>query len=114
MWTLREGGEGQVIAPDERLAWPAMFGLGAQHVLAMFGSTAIVPVLIGFPVSTTLLFSGIGTLLFVLITRNRVPSYTGSSFAFIAPVLGREGRRRHARRRSAASSSPASRSRWSA
>ena len=86
MWTLREGGEGQVVAPDERLAWPAMFGLGAQHVLAMFGSTAIVPVLIGFPVSTTLLFSGIGTLLFVLITRNRVPSYTGSSFAFIAPV----------------------------
>jgi uracil-xanthine permease len=73
--------------PDERLAWPAMFGLGAQHVLAMFGSTAIVPVLIGFPVSTTLLFSGLGTLLFVLITRNRVPSYTGSSFAFIAPVL---------------------------
>ncbi len=88
MWTLRQGGEGHVVvAPDERLAWPAMFGLGAQHVLAMFGSTAIVPVLIGFPVSTTLLFSGIGTLLFVLITGNRVPSYTGSSFAFIAPVL---------------------------
>jgi uracil-xanthine permease len=87
MWTLREGGEGHVIAPDERLALPAMLGLGGQHVLAMFGSTAIVPVLIGFPVSTTLLFSGIGTLLFVAITRNRVPSYTGSSFAFIAPVL---------------------------
>jgi uracil-xanthine permease len=85
MWTLKR--EGQVIAPDERLPWPAMFGLGAQHVLAMFGSTAIVPVLIDFPVSTTLLFSGIGTLLFVLITRNRVPSYTGSSFAFIAPVI---------------------------
>lgn len=87
MWTLRPTGEGQVIAPDERLAWPAMFGLGAQHVLAMFGATAVVPVLTGFPVSTTLLFSGIGTLLFVLITGNRVPSYTGSSFAFIAPVL---------------------------
>jgi len=87
MWTLRQAGEGQVIAPDERLAWPAMFGLGGQHVLAMFGSTAIVPVLVGFPVSTTLLFSGIGTLLFVAITRNRVPSYTGSSFAFIAPIL---------------------------
>jgi len=85
MWTLQR--EGQVVAPDERLAWPAMFGLGAQHVLAMFGSTAVVPVLTGFPVSTTLLFSGIGTLLFVLITGNRVPSWTGSSFAFIAPVL---------------------------
>jgi uracil-xanthine permease len=87
MWTLREGGEGHVIAPDERLATPAMLGLGAQHVLAMFGSTALVPVLTGFPVTTTLLFSGIGTLLFVVITRNKVPSYTGSSFAFIAPVL---------------------------
>jgi uracil-xanthine permease len=87
MWTLRQANQGQVVAPDERLAWPAMFGLGGQHVLAMFGSTAIVPVLIDFPVSTTLLFSGIGTLLFILITGNRVPSYTGSSFAFIAPVL---------------------------
>jgi xanthine/uracil permease len=84
MWTLRR--EGQVIAPDERLPLPAMFGIGAQHVLAMFGATALVPVLTGFPVSTTLLFAGIGTLLFVLITGNRVPSFTGSSFAFIAPV----------------------------
>jgi uracil-xanthine permease len=85
-WELKER-DGGVVAPDERLPWPAMFGLGAQHVLAMFGSTAIVPVLTGFPVSATLLFAGIGTLLFVLITGNRVPSYTGSSFAFIAPVL---------------------------
>jgi uracil-xanthine permease len=85
-WRLKER-DGGVVAPEERLAWPAMFGLGAQHVLAMFGSTAIVPVLTGFPVSTTLLFAGIGTLLFCVITRNRVPSYTGSSFAFIAPVL---------------------------
>src|SRR3954471_8226858 len=86
MWTLQRQ-EGRVVAPDERLALPAMLGLGAQHVLAMFGSTALVPVLTGFPVSTTLLFSGIGTLLFCLITANRVPSYTGSSFAFIAPVI---------------------------
>jgi uracil-xanthine permease len=85
-WQLRER-DGGVVAPDERLPWPAMFGLGAQHVLAMFGSTAIVPVLTGFPVSATLLWAGVGTLLFVLITGNRVPSYTGSSFAFIAPVL---------------------------
>jgi uracil-xanthine permease len=85
-WELKQR-DGGVVAPDERLPWPAMFGLGAQHVLAMFGSTAIVPVLTGFPVSATLLFAGIGTLLFVLITGNRVPSYTGSSFAFIAPVL---------------------------
>jgi uracil-xanthine permease len=90
LWKLHGDGAvrpGAVVAPDERLAMPAMLGLGAQHVLAMFGSTALVPVLTGFPVSTTLLFSGIGTLLFCLITRNRVPSYTGSSFAFIAPVI---------------------------
>jgi uracil-xanthine permease len=91
IWKLHGDGRavraGAVVRPDERLRTPAMLGLGAQHVLAMFGSTALVPILTGFPVSTTLLFSGIGTLLFCLITRNRVPSYTGSSFAFIAPVL---------------------------
>jgi uracil-xanthine permease len=91
MWKLhgdgRAVGDGAVVLPEERLRAPAMLGLGAQHILAMFGSTALVPVLTGFPVSTTLLFSGIGTLLFCLVTANRVPSYTGSSFAFIAPVI---------------------------
>jgi len=53
----------------------------------MFGATFLVPLLTGFPVSTTLLFSGIGTLLFLVITGNRLPSYLGSSFAFIAPIL---------------------------
>jgi uracil-xanthine permease len=90
-WKLHGDGSrvrpGEVVAPDERLSTPIMLGLGMQHVLAMFGSTALVPVLTGFPVSTTIFFSGIGTLLFVLMTRNRVPSYTGSSFAFIAPVV---------------------------
>jgi uracil-xanthine permease len=76
-----------VVRPDERLHVPNMVGLGGQHVLAMFGSTALVPVLTGFPVTTTIFFSGVGTLLFALVTRNRVPSYTGSSFAFIAPVI---------------------------
>ena len=52
----------------------------------MFGATFLVPILTGFPVSTTLLFSGLGTLLFLLITRNKLPSYLGSSFAFIAPI----------------------------
>lgn len=57
-----------------------------QHVLAMFGATVLVPILTGLPVSTTLLFSGIGTLLFLALTKNRVPSYLGSSFAFVAPL----------------------------
>jgi uracil-xanthine permease len=91
VWRLHGDGRtvapGQVVRPDERLRTPNMLGLGAQHVLAMFGSTALVPVLTGFPVTTTIFFSGIGTLLFNLVTRNRVPSYTGSSFAFIAPVI---------------------------
>jgi uracil-xanthine permease len=91
IWKLHGDGRsvrpGEVVRPDERLATPNMLGLGAQHVLAMFGATALVPVLTGFPVTTTIFFSGIGTLLFCLITQNKVPSYTGSSFAFIAPVL---------------------------
>ncbi|HEX5143388.1 MAG TPA: solute carrier family 23 protein [Mycobacterium sp.] len=76
-----------VVAPHERLSWPRTIGIGAQHVVAMFGATFLVPVLTGFPPATTLLFSGIGTLLFLVITGNRLPSYLGSSFAVIAPVL---------------------------
>ncbi len=91
VWKIHGDGRrvepGEVVKPNERLAMPYMLGLGSQHVLAMFGATALVPVLTGFPVSTTLFWSGVGTILFNLVTRNRVPSYTGSSFAFIAPVL---------------------------
>ena len=75
-----------VVAPGERLSWPRTLGLGAQHVVAMFGATFLVPVLTGFPPATTLLFSGVGTILFLLITGNRLPSYLGSSFSVIAPV----------------------------
>ncbi|WP_051575030.1 uracil-xanthine permease family protein [Mycobacterium sp. URHB0044] len=75
-----------VVAPDERLSWPRTIGIGAQHVVAMFGATFLVPVLTGFPPATTLLFSGIGTVLFLIITGNRLPSYLGSSFSVIAPV----------------------------
>jgi len=89
-WTLHGNGRtvepGAIVRPEERLAWPLTIGIGAQHVVAMFGATFLVPLLTGFPPSTTLLFSGLGTLLFLLITRNRVPSYLGSSFAFIAPI----------------------------
>ncbi|WP_055474740.1 uracil-xanthine permease family protein [Gordonia sp. HS-NH1] len=75
-----------VVAPEERLTWPRTVSIGLQHVVAMFGATFLVPVLTGFPPSTTLFFSGVGTILFLLITRNRLPSYLGSSFAIIAPV----------------------------
>ncbi len=89
-WTLHGDGkapaDGAVVAPDERLSWPRTVGIGMQHVIAMFGATLLVPTITGFPVSTTLLFSGIGTALFLIITRGRIPSYLGSSFAFIAPL----------------------------
>lgn len=75
-----------VVGPDERLSWPKTLGIGVQHVVAMFGSTFLVPVLTGFPPATTLLFSGVGTLLFLVITGNRLPSYLGSSFAVISPI----------------------------
>ncbi|MEX0429027.1 uracil-xanthine permease family protein [Nocardioides sp. DS6] len=89
-WDLHGDGrtirEGEIVAPWERLSWPRTIGFGAQHVVAMFGATFLVPLLTGFPPTTTLFFSGIGTLLFLLLTRNRLPSYLGSSFAFIAPI----------------------------
>ena len=95
LWSVHGDGrrvrDGEVVAPDERLSWPLTIGLGLQHVAAMFSATVLVPALTGFPVTTTLLFSGLGTLLFLLITRNRVPSYLGSSFAFIAPLLATRG-----------------------
>ncbi|MCD5418341.1 NCS2 family nucleobase:cation symporter [Rhodococcus pyridinivorans] len=94
-WTLHGDGRrinpGAVVAPHERLSWPRTIGIGMQHVIAMFGATLLVPTITGFPVTTTLLFSGIGTALFLIITRGRVPSYLGSSFAFIAPLSASAG-----------------------
>ena len=71
-WTRVEGRD--VIAPQERLSWLRTAGIGAQHVVAMFGATFLVPVLTGFPPATTLLFSGVGTILFLAMTGNRLPS----------------------------------------
>ncbi|MGO1173877.1 MAG: solute carrier family 23 protein, partial [Actinomycetaceae bacterium] len=90
LWKLHGDGKvvgaGDVVAPDERLSWPATIGIGAQHVVAMFGATFLVPLLTGFPPATTLFFSAVGTLMFLVITGGRLPSYLGSSFAFIAPI----------------------------
>lgn len=89
-WKLHGDGysiaPGEVVQPNERLAWPLTFGIGAQHVVAMFGATFLVPLLTGFDPATTLFFTGIGTILFLLITAGRLPSYLGSSFALIAPI----------------------------
>ncbi|MDJ0357650.1 solute carrier family 23 protein [Paenarthrobacter sp. PH39-S1] len=89
-WTVHGDGKnvrpGAVVSPDERLSWPRTIGIGLQHVVAMFGATFLVPILTHMPPATTLFFSGVGTILFLLITAGRVPSYLGSSFAFIAPI----------------------------
>ena len=89
-WNLHGNGksvkDGEVVKPDERLAWPLTIGVGIQHIAAMFGATFLVPIITGFPPSTTLFFSGVGTLIFLALTKNKVPSYLGSSFAFLAPI----------------------------
>jgi putative pyrimidine permease RutG len=79
--------QGGVIAPDERLPWPQTAAMGVQHVIAMFGATVLAPILMGFDPNIAILMSGVGTLLFFLITGGKVPSYLGSSFAFIGVVI---------------------------
>ena len=83
-WRLKTDG---VIAPDERLPAGQTVAVGLQHVVAMFGATVLAPILMGFDPNVAIFFSGIGTLIFFLITGGRVPSYLGSSFSFIAVVI---------------------------
>ena len=93
-WRLRSasvGGKAQVIAADERLAVPQTLAMGVQHVVAMFGATVLAPLLMGFDPNLAIFMSGIGTLLFFVLVGGRVPSYLGSSFAFIGLVIGVSG-----------------------
>jgi uracil-xanthine permease len=87
-WTVKTEG---TIAPDERLPWPQTVAMGLQHVVAMFGATVLAPLLMGFDPNVAILMSGIGTLIFFLVTGGRVPSYLGSSFAFIGVVIAATG-----------------------
>jgi len=77
--------------PEDRLPLTRLIPMGLQHVVAMFGATVLAPMLMGFNPQTALFFSGIGTLLFIAITGGKIPSYLGSSFAFIGPVLAVTG-----------------------
>jgi uracil-xanthine permease len=90
-WELRQPAEGLVVAPDERLPWPQTIVLGIQHVVAMFGGTVLVPLLMGFDPNVSVLMSGVGTLVFFAVTAGHVPSYLGSSFTFVAVVLSATG-----------------------
>src|SRR5664279_2695762 len=83
-WTVKREG---IIAPDERPPAVQSIALGVQHIFAMFGATVLAPVIMGFNPNTAIFFSGIGTLIFFIAVRGRVPSYLGSSFSFIAVVV---------------------------
>lgn len=87
-WKLKTEG---VIAPDERLPTGQTIALGLQHVVAMFGSTVLAPILMGFDPNLAVLMSGIGTLIFFALVGGHVPSYLGSSFAFIGVVIAATG-----------------------
>lgn len=82
---------GAVVAPDERLPWPQTAALGVQHVIAMFGATVLAPILMGFDPNVAILMSGVGTLIFFFVVGGQVPSYLGSSFAFIGVVIAASG-----------------------
>lgn len=90
-WREVRPSPGAVVAPDERLPWAQTAALGVQHVIAMFGATVLAPLLMGFDPSVAILMSGIGTLIFFAVVGGQVPSYLGSSFAFIGVVIAASG-----------------------
>jgi putative pyrimidine permease RutG len=81
----------RLVLPEQRLPLAQLLPMGMQHVVAMFGATVLAPILMGFNPQVAIFFSGIGTLIFIFITRFKIPSYLGSSFAFIGPVLAVTG-----------------------
>ncbi len=77
----------EVIGVDDRVSVGRAIPLGIQHMMSMFGSTVLVPTLTGLSPSVAIMCSGIGTICYLLVTRNKIPSYLGSSFAFISPII---------------------------
>src|SRR3954467_3338919 len=89
-WKLYGDGKtppvGEAVAPDERLSWPLTVGIGAQHVVAMFGATFVFPLIMGLDANLAIMMSGIATVLFLLIVQGKVPSYLGTSASFVGGV----------------------------
>ena len=79
--------EREIIGVDDRVSVGRAIPLGIQHMMSMFGSTVLVPVLTGLDPNIAIMCSGIGTICYLLVTGNKIPSYLGSSFAFISPIL---------------------------
>lgn len=90
-WKVKPPAEGVVVAPDERLPWGQTTVLGLQHVVAMFGASVLGPLLMGFDSNVAMLMNGVATLLFFAVVGGKVPSYLGSSFAFISVVIAATG-----------------------
>ncbi|MBM9468903.1 uracil-xanthine permease family protein [Nakamurella leprariae] len=74
---------GAVVRPEERLPWPKTIGIGAQHVVAMFGATFVFPLLMGLDANLAIMLSGVCTILFLLVVNGKIPSYLGSSASFV-------------------------------
>jgi uracil-xanthine permease len=85
-WDVVDPAPGEAVAPHQRLSWGKTAGLGAQHVVAMFGATFVFPIIMGLDPNLAILFSGICTVLFLLVCNNKVPSYLGTSASFVAGV----------------------------
>src|SRR3954463_13024067 len=89
-WKLYGDGKtpplGEAVAPDERLTWPRTIGIGAQHVVAMFGATFVFPLIMGLDPNLAIMMSGIATIVFLLIVQGKVPSYLGTSASFVGGV----------------------------
>lgn len=77
----------EVIGVSDRVSVGRAIPLGIQHMMSMFGSTVLVPMLTGLHPSAAIMCSGIGTICYLLVTKNKIPSYLGSSFAFISPII---------------------------
>src|ERR671928_1500659 len=90
-WKLYGDGKtpplGEAVAPDERLSWPRTIGIGAQHVVAMFGATFVFPLIMGLDANLAIMMSGIATIIFLLIVNGKVPSYLGTSASFVGGVI---------------------------
>lgn len=82
-WEVVDPRPGEAVAPHQRLAWGKTVGLGAQHVVAMFGATFVFPIVMGLNANLAIMMSGIATICFLLIVGGKVPSYLGTSASFV-------------------------------
>jgi uracil-xanthine permease len=85
-WDVVDPAPGEAVGPQQRLAWGKTVGIGAQHVVAMFGATFVFPLVMGLDPNLAIMFSGLCTILFLLVVSNKVPSYLGTSASFVASV----------------------------